>query len=180
MLIAIPIFPHCAGFVQNAEHNLKGMGLDVMSGFTSESAPVINTLAQEFAMYDHYHAAVPGPTEVNRMYFFSATSHGSGTNDVLKIALGYPQKSIFKSLREQGIDWNVYYGDIPSALTMLDMRTPEAFLRQHLMEEFPSTRIVLLLSWCVLIAARSTRSFSPTAIHIRARCRRHPAHVHFH
>jgi phospholipase C len=54
---------------------------------------------------DAFHAAVPGPTEINRMYAYSATSHGSGSNKDPQVILGYPQKSIFESLEEANKTW---------------------------------------------------------------------------
>ncbi|KJE90470.1 phosphoesterase [Capsaspora owczarzaki ATCC 30864] len=124
------------GFVENAESVLKGMGYEVMSCFTPDSAPVISTLATEFALFDHYFAAVPGPTQVNRMYLHSATSHGAAYNDDEQMVLGYPQKTIFKSLSESKVDWGVYFGDIPGTLLFSDMRSPEALSRYHDMEFF--------------------------------------------
>jgi phospholipase C len=38
-----------------------------MSMFNSTSVPVISTLAQEFALFDHWFASIPGPTMPNRM-----------------------------------------------------------------------------------------------------------------
>ena len=112
------------------------MGYEVMSCFTPDSAPVISTLAQEFALFDHYHAAVPGPTQVNRMYIHSATSHGAAYNDDNQMVLGYPQKTIFKSLADSKVDWGVYFGDIPGTLLFTDMRSVEALSRFHDMELF--------------------------------------------
>jgi len=48
------------GFVQNAEEHKKGMGADVMSMFTNDTVPIISTLAKEFAIFDRWHASVPG------------------------------------------------------------------------------------------------------------------------
>ena len=71
-----------------------------MRCFNDSSLPILSTLAREFAVFDHWHASVPGPTEVNRAYLHSATSHGMGTNDDETLALGLPQKPIFESLEE--------------------------------------------------------------------------------
>ena len=63
----------------------------VMDGYTPERVPAISTLATEFAVSDQWHASIPGPTEVNRMYALSATSDGASTNDKVQLAEGYPQ-----------------------------------------------------------------------------------------
>ena len=52
------------------------------------NTPAMATLATEYAVFNHYHAAVPGPTKANRFYASSATSHGSGTNNNIRLAEG--------------------------------------------------------------------------------------------
>jgi len=49
--------------------------------FNHTSVPIISTLAQEFALFDHWHAAVPGPTEPNRLFAHTGTAYGSSFND---------------------------------------------------------------------------------------------------
>jgi phospholipase C len=58
--------------------------------------PTSTTLAQEYAVFNNWHAAIPGPTMVNRAYIDSATSDGMGWNDPTDIILGYPQHTIFQ------------------------------------------------------------------------------------
>jgi phospholipase C len=80
-----------------------------MACFNHTALPVMSTLAQEFALFDEYHASVPGPTEVNRLYLHSATSHGDAYNDDAHLAIGYPQKTIFQKLTENGLTWGSYF-----------------------------------------------------------------------
>ena len=40
----------------------------IISMFDKKSAPIINELAMEFALFDHWFCSVPGPTEPNREY----------------------------------------------------------------------------------------------------------------
>ena len=57
-----PAIPRMNGFVQNSyESNLNTT--TVMSMFTedSDSAPVINTLAMNYAVFDRWYASIPGP-----------------------------------------------------------------------------------------------------------------------
>eukprot|EP01031_Cornospumella_fuschlensis_P027234 gene27234-32901_t len=51
-----------------------------VSMFDSSTAPIINTLAQEFAVFDRWHCSVPGPTDPNRAFAMSGTSNGILTN----------------------------------------------------------------------------------------------------
>ena len=74
---------------------------NVMSGFKPEDLPVINALADEFALMDRFFASHPGPTWPNRMFTLSATSAGStetfhwyqDVNGVL-----FPQETIFDQI----------------------------------------------------------------------------------
>jgi len=125
------------GFLENAVNHVgKNSAPFVMSCFNKTSVPVISTLASEFAILDHWYASVPGPTQVNRMYLHSGTSHGSGTNDVPRIIIGYPQKTLFRSLHEHGIDWRVFYEDTAATLLFDDMRYPDSLSRHMPFFEF--------------------------------------------
>jgi len=112
------------GFIANFEKETKNdtYSLSVMDAFSPDHIPAIYSLAKEYAVYDAWYSAVPGPTMVNRAFAASATSHGMGTNDPITIALGLPQKTMFKQLEEMGLDWRVYFQDIPSVLQHRDMR----------------------------------------------------------
>ena len=61
------------GFVWNAivhAHNES----NPVSMFDSSSAPVINTLAKEFAIFDSWFSSIPGPTDPNRAFVRCAPS----------------------------------------------------------------------------------------------------------
>jgi phospholipase C len=44
------------------------------------TAPILNTLALEYAVFDSWFSSVPGPTDPNRAYAMSGTSNGMTTN----------------------------------------------------------------------------------------------------
>lgn len=48
------------GFVQNMERLYPGKGFQTINMFNYTAVPVISTLAQEFALFDQWFAAVPG------------------------------------------------------------------------------------------------------------------------
>ncbi|QCR44866.1 hypothetical protein C1N91_16315 [Curtobacterium sp. SGAir0471] len=85
----------------------------VMGGFSPAMLPVFSTLARSFAVYDHWHCAVPSQTFCNRSFFHASTSHGFVTNG----REGGPQKwlgadavpTIFNRLEEAGKTWRVYF-----------------------------------------------------------------------
>jgi len=120
------------GFVQNAiKEGGATWGPAVMACFNHTTVPVISTLAQEFAIFDEYHASVPGPTEVNRLYLQSASSHGDAINNEAHLALGYPQKSIYQLLSENGLSWGSYFQEAPTSLFFDWTRRPENLKNFH-------------------------------------------------
>jgi len=94
----------------------------IMRCYNESMVSAISTLAQEFTVIDKWFASLPGPTEPNRMYLYSATSHGSCTNNVLDLIEGYPQRAIWDDVYDSGYDFRIYYGDFPVVLTMKTMR----------------------------------------------------------
>jgi phospholipase C len=84
-----------------------------MGGFSPEMLPVMSTLAREFAVYDHWHAAVPSQTFCNRSFFHASTSHGFVTNTrdggYQKWLDADDGTTIFNELEEAGLTWRVYY-----------------------------------------------------------------------
>jgi phospholipase C len=114
--------PKMDGFVQNAlkyKHNPE----NPLSMFTNATAPIINTLAVEFGVFNRWFASLPGPTDPNRAFFMSATSNGaiSNFNGTL-----WSQQSYFDFLRKRGITWRAYYEDDPWAIMYFqDMHTAD-------------------------------------------------------
>jgi phospholipase C len=49
---------------------------EVMKCFAADQLPVLTAMAQEFAIYDNWHASMPGPTWPNRMFVHAASSGG--------------------------------------------------------------------------------------------------------
>lgn len=76
-----------------------------------QHVPVISTLAMNFALFDNYFAAIPGPTFPNRAFAMSATSHGFGSNDVGETFAGWPEMTMFDKLNGTGNDYRVYFTD---------------------------------------------------------------------
>jgi len=87
-----------------------------MGGFSRDMLPTFSTLAREFAVFDHWHCAVPSQTFCNRLFFHASTSHGFVTNQG---GGGYEKwygesadaLTIFNRLEDAGISWRVYYDE---------------------------------------------------------------------
>eukprot|EP00602_Paraphysomonas_sp_CaronLab_P006374 CAMPEP_0185027458 /NCGR_PEP_ID=MMETSP1103-20130426/12521_1 /TAXON_ID=36769 /ORGANISM="Paraphysomonas bandaiensis, Strain Caron Lab Isolate" /LENGTH=447 /DNA_ID=CAMNT_0027561465 /DNA_START=156 /DNA_END=1499 /DNA_ORIENTATION=+ len=115
--------PDMKGFVASyTSRTDTSTGPTIMKCFAPDHVPAITTLAKEYAMFDGWFASVPGPTQVNRAYAASATSNGMGTNDVELMIRGFPQKTMFRQIEEMGLDYRVYFEQIPSVLEFKDMR----------------------------------------------------------
>jgi phospholipase C len=93
-----------------------------MKCYNSTSLSVLSSLAMEYAVFDRFYASIPGPTEPNRMYLLSGTSHGADSNIVEKLVDGYPQRTIFDDLYESGVDFGIYYSDFPVCLMLKRIR----------------------------------------------------------
>lgn len=86
----------------------KKRAAEVINYYTPEHIPVFNAMAENFVLFDRWFASVPGPTNPNRAYLTSGTSHGHGENDNDFLTSSLPQKSVFEQLSDAGISWINY------------------------------------------------------------------------
>ncbi|CAN1121141.1 Non-specific phospholipase C6 [Linum perenne] len=111
-----------SGFVEQALSLSPNFFKDVMKGFSSDSLPIYSTLVNEFAVFDRWFSSIPGPTQPNRLFVYSATSQGSTSHVAKQLGLGYPQKTIFDSLHDEGKSFGVYFQNIPTTLFFRNLR----------------------------------------------------------
>eukprot|EP00270_Netrium_digitus_P016154 TRINITY_DN5759_c0_g1_i1.p1 TRINITY_DN5759_c0_g1~~TRINITY_DN5759_c0_g1_i1.p1 ORF type:complete len:522 (-),score=85.30 TRINITY_DN5759_c0_g1_i1:188-1753(-) len=114
--------PNMKGFAMHAESMIPGFSHRVMSAFRPEMVPAISSLALNFALFNRWFASVPASTQPNRLYLHSGTSHGATSNAILKLLYGFPQKTIFDSLDEDGLSFGIYFSSIPSTLIYQSLR----------------------------------------------------------
>lgn len=79
--------------------------------YDERDIPFYYALASTFAIGDHYHASILGPTWPNRMYLYAATSFGRTTGELPDVsAYPYPAKdaAIFDELEKAHVSWNIY------------------------------------------------------------------------
>ena len=94
-----------------------------MSAFSDSTLPVLSTLAREFAVFDHWHCSCPCPTNPNREFLMSGTSHGKTLNDLPDE--GFPQETHFAFLDRRNVSWKIYYHDDPwMGTAFADLREP--------------------------------------------------------
>ncbi|HJU55480.1 MAG TPA: alkaline phosphatase family protein [Pyrinomonadaceae bacterium] len=89
----------------------------IMNCFTPETLPVINGLAQAYAVCDHWFSSVPTQTFPNRSFVHAATSSGYVYNswktgqhlwDVGMLI--NKTQTIYNLLEEKGVSWKIYHG----------------------------------------------------------------------
>ena len=77
-----------------------------------ENLPIMTTLAKEFALFDRFFPSHAGPTDPNRMFMHTGTARGiTNTGECRDADVCCPQKSIYRLLEENDINWKLYYED---------------------------------------------------------------------
>eukprot|EP01114_Cavostelium_apophysatum_P021828 TRINITY_DN771_c1_g1_i2.p1 TRINITY_DN771_c1_g1~~TRINITY_DN771_c1_g1_i2.p1 ORF type:complete len:480 (+),score=98.93 TRINITY_DN771_c1_g1_i2:130-1569(+) len=117
------------GFLANGLSVDPVRGRDVLKAFNRTWVPAISTLVQEFAVFDRWYSSMPGPTQTNRLFVHSATSHGMGTNDVTTLIQGVPQDSIYDRLYKAKKSFRVYFEEVSTTLFFQNMRKPKYWSR---------------------------------------------------
>jgi hypothetical protein len=108
------------GFVLSyeAQPDVKEEGR-VMGCFGAADLPVLNQLASEFVICDHWYSSLPGPTWPNRFFMMAATSGGltksPSTGDIIRATAlegySFEHGNIFDALDKGGIPWSIVEGD---------------------------------------------------------------------
>lgn len=122
--------PENKGFVLS--YTQKGGSLEkgrtIMDCFDPARVPALATLAQEFAVCDHWFCSVPGPTWSNRFFVNAATSDGVAAMGSKYYVRKYPMRTLYENLAKAGASWRIYFHDIPQSLALWNLRKP-AMLR---------------------------------------------------
>ena len=81
----------------------------IMTGYTPEQLPVLNGLARDFGVFDHWFCEVPSQTFMNRSFWIAATSSGAVVNTPVKKWFSQNDaETIFERLEQHGKTWKVY------------------------------------------------------------------------
>ena len=81
----------------------------IMTGYTPEQLPVLNGLAREFGVFDHWFSEVPSQTFMNRSFWTAATSSGIVVNSpVRKWFHKNDAETIFERIEQHGKTWKIY------------------------------------------------------------------------
>ncbi|XP_041998917.1 non-specific phospholipase C2 [Salvia splendens] len=123
--------PPMNGFAQQAASIKPDMPPKVMNGFQPDKVAVYKSLVSEFALFDRWFASVPASTQPNRLYVHSGTSHGAVSNDPVKLALGFPQRTIFDDVYDAGLSFGIYFQNLPSTLFYRNLRKIKYITKFH-------------------------------------------------
>jgi len=84
--------------------------LPIAAMYTPDTAPVINALARDYAVFTRWFCEVPTCTMPNRAFFFTGTSQGRIDNELeYNYAWGETAPSLFDLFLDKGVAWKVYY-----------------------------------------------------------------------
>ena len=115
----------------------------IMGFYPLDFLPALHMLAKDFTICDHWFSSVPGPTWPNRFFALTGTSKGrvnmpgDGTHSAdLPGFFQQDQDTIFDQLAEKGIDWKVYFHDIPQSWVLAHQRQPHNAARYYYIREF--------------------------------------------
>ena len=165
-----------SGYVASyAEHGGAADPGAVMKCYTPEQLPVLNTLAQEFALCDNWHASMPGPTWPNRMFVHAASSAGlDHSPSVPEILLwetlqgfSFPNGTLFELLQTWGVTRRLYSGDDFPMVAALkgvglgDVRRYEHFADDLQQADYPYSYIFIEPSYDVFHEYRNGNSEHP-------------------
>ena len=84
----------------------------IMTGYTPEQVPVLNGLARDFGVFDHWFCEVPSQTFMNRSFWTAATCRrcpgGPSTAPLTHWITDNTAETLFERLESHGRTWKVY------------------------------------------------------------------------
>src|SRR6476619_1364954 len=81
----------------------------IMTGYTPDQLPVLNGIARDFGVFDHWFCEVPSQTFMNRSFWTAATSSGLVVNiPTTTWSTENTAETLFERLEAHGKTWKVY------------------------------------------------------------------------
>ena len=125
-------YPHItnSGFVTNYSRIDPANPGEIMKCYAVDQLPVLTTLAQEFALCDHWYSSMPGPTWPNRFFVHAASSAGldhspsprTMADAILFRGYSFENGTIYDRLDKAHLGWTIYKGDaFPQSLAISGM-----------------------------------------------------------
>jgi phospholipase C len=112
----------CGGFIaagrQSSSPSSNRVAREVMRCFdTPTQLKTLAALAENFVVCDRWFSSVPGPTWPNRLFVHAATGFGFLDNGPRL----YPGPTIYDRLDKAGVEWAIYFHDIPQSLCLHEL-----------------------------------------------------------
>lgn len=104
------------------EQENKAITLKILETYTSEQAPVINTLAKWYGVSDEWYSSIPSQTNCNRAFAGAGTSQGLVNNhwNYTTTPVAWKTDTIWNVMMDQGKltnnDWKIYYSQLWSGV----------------------------------------------------------------
>ena len=125
-------YPHItnSGFVTNYSKIDPANSGEIMKCYALDQLPILTTLAQEFAVCDHWFSSMPGPTWPNRFFVHAASSAGldhspapqTMADAILFRGYTFENGTIYNRLDKANLGWTIYKGDaFPQSLAISGM-----------------------------------------------------------
>lgn len=125
-------YPHInnSGFVTSYSKIDPANPGEIMKCYAPDQLPVLTTLAQEFAVCDHWFSSMPGPTWPNRFFVHAASSAGldhspaplTMADAILFRGYTFENGTIYNRLDKASLGWTIYKGDeFPQSLAISGM-----------------------------------------------------------
>ncbi len=115
--------PTNQGFVYNYRQQPKNTddhAKNIVRCFSQDKLPVVTTLVKQFAVCDHWHASVPGPTWPNRLFLHAASSAGHIDNNLHEA--DYNIDTIYDRLDDANKSWRIYFHDMPQSIALTHLQ----------------------------------------------------------
>lgn len=114
---------------------VNGKNVDPLTGdralwwYDQRDIPFYYELASTFAIADHYHSSLMGPTYPNRDFLYAASSYGVTSNEYPSIRKAGPEQNIliFDELQKRGISWAIYVDGWPHIPRVAAFLGPDLF-----------------------------------------------------
>jgi phospholipase C len=115
------------GFIASATQAVDYSGDEnlVMECFQPDQLPVLTTLANEFALFNFWYSALPGPTWPNRFFVHAATSGGlsdSPTTAQILTGFSFQNGTIYDKLNQAEKSWCIYHDGLPQTAGISSLR----------------------------------------------------------
>jgi len=113
------------GIIASTKQAGKDYGEKVMACFDCGQVPYLNSLAQEFALFNFWYSALPGPTWPNRFFVHAGTSGGltdSPGTEAIVLGFSFRAETIYHALAAAGKEWRIYHDGLPQTAGIESLR----------------------------------------------------------